>query len=335
MKSFVSGKYKQNRDLVKSLSGFKIDDSGNITFENKGTTIVLFDTETSGLNPDKDRVVQFSAIKYLIEDGKISEIDRLDQYIDQPQYDPDKPLGGDKVDENGEPMTFGKLTGITRETLDGQPEEPEAFKIINNFLGPNPIIGAYNTPFDYKFMVQMYIRNGAIFNVQEEDALDVLIMARDIVSKEESSSHKLGDIANLYGLDKGVSFHSAIDDIYVTGLLLNTFMSQYYDFFKAEATKPPVVIERAKVQSLSYWQGYRGFSRIYINAILKGVSVSYFYDIRNKSWGEKDEGTIIQTDMPLLMQDAFDLAGVATEEEFAKIDKTIKADPTFLSRYSI
>ena len=112
------------------------------------------------------------------------------------------------------------------------------------------------------------------------------------------------------------------------------FISEYATQMEEALKVPEVEKTRAKVESISYWAGYRGYSRLYVNANLEGERVSYYYDIRKKEWGEKDEGIIARTLFDELKQDALDLAGCADEAAFAKITAAITADATFLARYN-
>lgn len=345
-----------NKENLMKLSGAKIIDD-HVEFTETDNVFLILDTETSGLDETKDKIVQFSGIKYKIDLGKMVEIDRLDIYINQPEYDENKIIPG----KNGDPdITFKDLSGITNDMLKDAPVEAEAFKVISKFIGDNPIFIAFNTPFDYKFICQMYIRNGEVLHTSKDRTLDVLVMAKDLVSPEEApvllnangdpvcdkngkpkKTWKLSYIANLYGLDKDeedtaktIAFHSSINDVVVTGRLLNTFISEYKTQMEEELSKPPVEKHRAQVYSIRYWAGYRGFSRVYVNAHLNGDVVSYYYDVRKKIWGGKEEGLVEQTMMPELKADALELAGCEDETSFGKITEDIDADATFLSRYS-
>lgn len=344
-----------NRKNLMDLVGAIVKD-GKVIFQETDNIFIVLDTETTGLDAQNDKVIQFSAVKYRVENGKLIEIDRFDTYINQPLYDENKVIPG----KNGaKDITFKELTGITNKMLASAPSEAEAFEKISEFLGPDPIFICYNTPFDYSMMVQMYINNGAVLHVSPERKLDVLVMARDLVSKEDApvlldddgnpvldskgapkKTHKLSYIAGLYGLDKAeddssetIAFHSSINDVVVTGRLLNVFISEYATQIEEELKEPVVTKSRARVESINYWEGYRGFSRLYINAMLDGELVSYYYDVRKKEWGEKQEDLIVRTMFDELKKDALELAGCANETEFGRLTSNFTADATFLARY--
>ena len=343
------------RNLVR-LVGAKIEDD-KITFENNDNIFIVLDTETTGLDKEKDKIVQFSGVKYRCVNGVLEEIGRMDQYINQPLYDENKIIPG----KNGNPdKTFKDLTGITNEMLSKAPSEEEAFKLIRNFIGKDPIFICYNTPFDYSMLVQLYLNHGDSLVVDPDKKLDVLIMAKDLISKEEAPiltdeegnvvndkkgkpkrTYKLSFVAGLYGVDKAedsddtIAFHSSINDVVVTGRLLNVFIMEYLERLVEEKKKPEVTKYRAQVRSVSYFEGFRGYNKYYVNAVLDGDLVAYSYDLRKKIWSEKITGTIEKTDFDLLKKDAFELCGVSSEEEFAKMGKIerITADSKFLERY--
>ena len=257
--------------------------------------ICVFDTETTGLKPlGGDTIIQISALKLKLDD--FSEIDRLDMYIN-----PGRPL----------PPKITEITGITDEFLSTHPLERDAFARIFEFFGTEPVIAAHNTRFDKSFIEQLYERNGKVFLPKRE--CDTLEMARDLIPKGEIENHKLGTLAHLYGIDEGLTFHNSMDDVIATSRLLRIFKSEYEDRFATLADTPLIV---PKVISIKFWPGFRGFSRQYINT----DSGTFYYDIRAKIWGGKDDNcyTIDEVDMETLKESAFKFAGVTTEQEFAR-----------------
>ena len=209
----------------------------------------------------------------------------------------------------------------------------------------------------------MYLRHSENLIVNTDKMLDVLVMAKDLVDRDtapvllndagepvtnkngvEKKTWKLSYIAELYGLDKAeeadetIRFHSSINDVVVTGRLLNVFINEYKEQIEDELNVPEKIRTRAKVLGIRYWAGYRGYSRFYIDAVLNNKNVSYFFDIRNKVWGEKENGILEETLLEEFKSDVLELAGVKTEDEFVKLTipdyDPIKADDVFLSRYN-
>lgn len=67
------------------------------------------------------------------------------------------------------------------------------------------------------------------------------------------------------------------------------------------------------INRISFWEGFKGFSRIYVTTDAGTV----YYDIRSSSCGGKNID-ICEIDMKYLENEAFDLLDVQTESEFAK-----------------
>lgn len=344
-----------NRKNLMALIGAKVVDK-KIVYEDPEEPIIVVDVESTGLDTKKDRIIQISAIKYKAQNGTLVEIERFDEYLKQSNYNANAIIAG----KNGcRDKTFQELTGISQETIDNAEPEEDVMKRFAAFMGENPSFVAYNTPFDFSMIVATCIRLGIMFNVKPEKKLDALVMARDLVPLDEAPllldddgneildskgkpkhCHKLGPIANLYGVDKAegdlsktIAFHSSINDVVVTGRLLNVFIKEYVEQIEAELTEPEIEKTRARVESLSYWQGYRGVARVYVNATLNGEFVSYFYDVRKKVWGEKQEGILEQTLVDELKADVLELAECKVETELSKVKSKITASPAFLARY--
>jgi DNA polymerase III alpha subunit (gram-positive type) len=265
--------------------------------------VILFDVETSGLNVEKDRIIQLSGIKYHPEDDLFEEIGRINLYVRPPFQISDKIV---------------ELTGITNEFLATQRGEDEVFDEILSFFGETPSLSAYTSPFDIRFLKELYKRHSVGFIVKTE--LDVLAMARDLVLPEETVNYKLGTISELFGADEGLSFHNSMDDIIATSRLLQIFIKKYRE---KDAEDQKVILEAQQLEkkeksevniiSMRYWPGYKGFARIYVNTSIGTL----YYDIRSKNWGEKDLGILDKIDMEKLRIDAYELAGATNEIEFA------------------
>ena len=266
---------------------------------NSGLEIIVFDTETTGLSSDRDRIIQISGIKFIVKDGRLKEVGRLDECIN-----PEREVSP-KITE---------ITGFTNEFLSKQPTEREIFPKVYEFFGENPIIAAYNSNFDIRFITQMYIRNNKPFKAKID--LDVLKMAKDLIHKDDVDDYKLGTIASYLYCDRGLTFHKAIDDTIATSRLLAVFIEKYKKLEEEEINKPAPVKRVATFIDSRFWKGYRGYSRVYVNTDLGSV----YYDIRNKEWGAKD-CDLETVDMEQLREDVFTNVGVSCEEELARVMK--------------
>lgn len=349
-----------NRNHLMDLIGMEIIDN-KVEFKPTDEIINIVDTETTG-KTDADRIVQFSGIKYKVENGVLKKISDFDTYIYQPTYDENKKLEKTKWQDQ---ITLGELTGITNEMLKTAPSESEAFIKIKEFFGDNPTFVAFNTRFDYQKVVDMHIRNGENFIIPEERKLDVLVMAKDLIPEEDApvfldqnnepviykngkkkKTWKLSYLTKHFHLDKAedgkeLSFHNSLIDVMATGRLLNLFISKYKtqieNEIKQDLKKDKFVRYRAEIRSIRYWPGFRGYARFYINAYLNSELVSYYYDIRRKQWGEKQDNVLERTLIDDLKKDVLELANVEDEIQFGKLkikeDKPIIATNEFLKRY--
>lgn len=256
------------------------------------TEFIVFDTETTGLKPDVDRVIEFAAKRIRIdEDAHLIEVAAIDAFIRPPFF----------VEKR-----ITELTGITNEFLSTKPEEAEVFPKIKAFFGENPVILAYNSKFDINFMTHMYKRNGAEFTYAKQ--FDVLEMSRDLVEKKDVENFKLGTIVEFYGCNHGLTFHQAIDDVEATVRLVRYFFEEYKSRESDDANKL-----YCRVTGVHYWEGWKGFSRIYVNT----TSGSVFYDIRNHVWKGKDVDPDI-IDMETVQKEAFCIAGCSDLQGFAR-----------------
>lgn len=172
----------------------------------KAKDFYCFDTETTGLSPTTNRMIQISIIHGQFVENKIKEVDRLSLYIHP--GDDFLPL----------PKKIVELTNITTEKIkaDGIPEE-EAYKQIKNFMGEHPCITGWNVNFDYKFLNALYARQLDSFD--PETVVDSLKIAKQVIPKSEVENYKLITISDYLHLSDSVSFHNAEDDTYVTYLI--------------------------------------------------------------------------------------------------------------------
>lgn len=252
--------------------------------------MVFFDTETTSLSAKKGRIIELAAIKYEIGEGSIfSEIDRLHVYINPNMLLPEKIV---------------ELTGITDHMLRDKPEEAEVFGQIKAFFDNVPIQGGYNIGFDIGFLEQMYLRNGAILG--KYAVIDVLEMARDALDMEK---YDLESVAGELGILPKSSFHSALTDVETTVNAFRLFWNGYF----ANEEKPKVKKLQPKVYRVRFWEGYKGFSRIYVETSAGAV----YYDVRRKHWANKD-ADFDSLDMAYIEQKAWTITGAKNQIEFGK-----------------
>lgn len=268
-----------------------------------GDMILVFDTETTGLNATKNHIIEFAAQLCEFQDGQVYKKGGINVYI-KPEY----PL----------PEKIVELTGITDSFLSDKGSEKDIVPMIYNLFKQATYLSAYNIRFDIGFVKAMFERHGYDASILNVPYLDVLEAARDF-APSDIENKKLGTIASLYGVDNDISFHCAEDDVEATVRLFNCFLIEYENKAKeeAEALKEKSRKKIPKIYSIRYWKGFRGKSRLYINA----STGTFFFDIFNGTWGIKEEKDT--TDMEALITLSLAHAGCSDIASF----KRYKGDP--------
>ena len=151
------------------------------------TTLVAFDTETTGAYPLGFEVVEFGAVKW--RDGKI--IDELEVLVK-----PSVPMSA---------FVIG-IHGITNEMVENKPPLKDEIQRIRNFFdGAIPV--AHHAPFDMGFMAMHFEEASLPFPT--EPVLCSSLLARNLI--HESPNHKLQTLIKVLNLQQGTA-HRALDD---------------------------------------------------------------------------------------------------------------------------
>jgi len=263
-----------------------------------GVPICIIDLETTGKSAKNSYIFQFAGIKCIMDENMILRVkDNLSVFIK-----PEIQLT-EKIEE---------MTGFTNDDLIDKPKEQTVFPYIKRFMD-NCIMCSHNTAFEESFMTAMYARNGCVF--QPIEILDTLKMSRDLHKDEKV--HKLGVIAERYGIAEGVHFHDARGDTIVCGKLLSRFLMEYNEV-KNEVQTDKII---PKVLSISYWEGKRHDQRrIYIFTNLGTV----WFSVIDHTWGEKDRGTIEKINMDDLIRQVLAYTKADSLIEFSKFKGSLK-----------
>lgn len=159
--------------------------------------IIIFDTETSGLNFSNDQIIELAAIKIIKnERGKVETVCEYDEFIRLPE--------GKKLDTK-----IVELTGITDEMLlEKGVTYKEASDVFYNLICDAPtLLVAHNAQFDLMFTRELL--RGRKF-CHTLDFLDTLTIYKD----RRAFPHKLKDAIIAYNLEGKVqNSHRAIDDV--------------------------------------------------------------------------------------------------------------------------
>lgn len=276
--------------------------------------IIFFDTETTGLSPETDKVIQLSATKCEIDNGLIgSEIETLEIYIN-----PEMQL----------PKIITQITGITDKMLEDAPTETEVFHKINAFFGKNTLVCGHNVSFDCRMLESMYKRNNNQFIV---NSIDTLAIARELLPKPSVvSSHKLGVLVEYYGLNDGLTFHNAIDDVIATQRLLKALLDEYEnrceEIAKQQEIHKEQHLRKVKVKSCWTWTGYRGMQRLYVRTDYEDKMLWLDQVHRPYRWGEKEKGTMIGIiDIDDVEKQVLKLYHCNSVDELAKVRHSVTA----------
>ena len=184
--------------------------AGLDAFFDRYDRLVLFDTETTGLQYSRDEIIEFSAV-VLERDGVVREYDELITLSP-----------GGFV-----PPKIQQLTGITDMDIRerGIPKTRVCRDIAEMFAG-NTLLLAYNAHFDLSFLYYLLLRDGDPMILKGKDKLDLLTVYRD----RHSFPHRLASAIDTYGLSgKVVNSHRAIDDVLATVEVMKAMVEEKDD----------------------------------------------------------------------------------------------------------
>ena len=163
--------------------------------------LVLFDTETTGLDYRRDEVIEFAAVVVENQNGQAVITEEYDQLV--------------ALSPGGfVPPKITQLTGISTQDLlqKGLPQTRVCADIARMIQG-NTLLLAYNAHFDLSFLFYMLMRDGDIAILKGKDKLDLLTVYKD----RRCYPHKLCNAIEAYGLSgQVVNSHRAVDDVVAT-----------------------------------------------------------------------------------------------------------------------
>ena len=177
--------------------------------------LVLFDTETTGLNYSRDEIIEFAAVVAEQKDGKLTVCREYDELI--------RLTPGNTI-----PPEIQKLTGITDADVAAKGISKEQLcRDIEEMITEDTLLIAYNAHFDLSFLYYLLLRNGNVSVLKGKDKLDLLTVYKD----RHSYPHKLCNAIEVYGLqDKVVNSHRAVDDVIATVAVMEAMEEERDDF---------------------------------------------------------------------------------------------------------
>ena len=172
---------------------------GNLRGLIKTRKFVVFDLETTGLDCNRDYIIEIGAVK--IEKGKITE--RFSTFANSLQL-------------QSIPQEIEELTGISYEQVKDAPLIDVVLKQFYEFA-KGCILVAHNLPFDFAFLRNWGFWCGVDFNEFDKDALDTVVLAKEILN-DKVKNYKLSTLAKYFGIE--FTHHRALNDAEATAKIL-------------------------------------------------------------------------------------------------------------------
>ena len=159
---------------------------------------IAFDTETTGLSANTDRLTEIGAVLFSGGEPKST----FNTFVNPGMHIPEK---------------ITELTGIKDSDVANAPSEAEALKAFIEFAGDRPLV-AHNASFDMSFVHAICSRNNIRYSPVY---MDTLPMARAILP--DLKKYKLDIVSDYLALPK-FNHHRASDDALVCGRIMSKFV---------------------------------------------------------------------------------------------------------------
>lgn len=172
----------------------------------KYSRLLVFDTETTGLSPRQDEIIEFSAAVVELRGEEPQVIQEYDNLV---SLSPGRFV----------PPKIQQLTGITDQDLaqKGISKTRLCRDVAELLAAPDTLLLAYNAHFDLCFLYYTLQRDGDPAILRGKDKVDLLTVYRD----RRSYPHRLASAIESYGLsDRVQNSHRAIDDVLATVAVL-------------------------------------------------------------------------------------------------------------------
>lgn len=164
------------------------------------TRLIVLDTETTGFDYEKDRILCIGAI--VLQNNRISIQDSFEVYIEQEYYN----------------QSTAQIHGILREIVLQRPKELEALQQFLDFLGDSIII-AHHAKFDITMINNALERNG--LPKLPNKTIDTAELYKKSLLKspllERKEHYSLDDLAEKFDISTK-DRHTALGDAYITAI---------------------------------------------------------------------------------------------------------------------
>ncbi len=200
--AFAAAK-KNNIKLIPGVEGYLTDDEQIVEDADErdiDDPIVVLDFETTGLNTQKDRMIEIGAVK--LAHGQV--VDSFGMFVN-----PGRPL----------PAKITEITHITDQMLRDAPSAAEALPPLMEFIG-DCTIAAHNARFDCSILRNELARVGKTYRCPR---LDTLTFARKLYP--ELKSHRLGAVCKRLSVSLKDA-HRAVNDAAATAQCLSRMLEE-------------------------------------------------------------------------------------------------------------
>lgn len=194
---------------------------------------VCIDIETTGVNPQFDRIIEVSAVHVKNRDieSKFTSLVRL----------PENHSISPKVED---------ITGITNEMIQSAPLPEEVMFKFHSFVSNYTLIGR-NVNFDINFLYDACNKCGILL---QNDYIDTLEIARKFLPKLEH--HRLSDLSEYFKIEQ-TCIHRAEADAIVTAKCFERFRSMTFyldnpdEYWRQRMLE---AVKRAKLEGKHTWE---------------------------------------------------------------------------------
>ncbi len=189
--------------VIPGVEGYLVDDLKEIVINNKGqkvegSTFVVFDIETTGFSPKKNKIIEIGAVK--MKDGEI--LDRFSEFVD-----PREPI----------PFHITKLTSITDDMVIGAPTRDEIIPRFVEFCKDSILVG-HNVGFDISFINENCRQLGIDVDYT---TVDTMGLSRAFFPRQ--AKHNLDALCKTLGV-VNEHHHRAVDDAECTAKIFQKFI---------------------------------------------------------------------------------------------------------------
>ncbi|RGE02307.1 PolC-type DNA polymerase III [Clostridiaceae bacterium AF02-42] len=188
--------------VLYGVEGYLVDDMKEMVVNSRNQSLdgdyVVFDIETTGFSPTKNKIIEIGAVK--VRNGEI--IDRMDEFVN-----PEVPI----------PFDIERLTGISDAMVMGADTVDKVLPRFLEFVGDAALV-AHNASFDVSFISHNAGLLGLPF---DPTVLDTVTLARALLPN--LNRFKLDTVAKALGVSLE-NHHRAVDDAEATAGIFLKFV---------------------------------------------------------------------------------------------------------------